>query len=157
VYVFLGRFVMWEGNPQQRAWLWEFCCQIYQSAEMKRGLQMDPKAVEECFFVKQVNHYPCGFIIHPNTPWLGSSPDGLVWDLKAELVFGLLEVKCPNVRSYVDWDLRVSDGVLQLKRSYSYYWQVQGQLLILVWSGVILSSMLKMTYSFRECPEMGES
>ncbi|XP_051557801.1 uncharacterized protein LOC127443342 [Myxocyprinus asiaticus] len=82
----------------------------YQSGEMKRGLQMEPKAVEEYCFVKEVNHYPCGFIIHPDAPWLGSSPDGLVYDPKAEPVFGLLEVKCPNVRSYVDCAyLRVSD------------------------------------------------
>ncbi|XP_039648996.1 uncharacterized protein LOC120554288 [Perca fluviatilis] len=103
----------------------------YQTAEMKRGLQMESKAVEEYCLVKDVNHYPCGFIIHPDAPWLGSSPDGLVYDPNAEPAFGLLEVKCPNVRSYVDCTyLRVSDGVLQLKPSHTYYWQVQGQLLI---------------------------
>ncbi|XP_073708315.1 uncharacterized protein [Garra rufa] len=103
----------------------------YQSAEMKRGLQMEPKAIEEYCCIKEVNHYPCGFIIHPDAPWLGSSPDGLVYDPKADPVFGLVEVKCPNVKSYVDCAyLRVSSGVLELKQSHSYYWQVQGQLLI---------------------------
>ncbi|XP_028422445.1 uncharacterized protein LOC114547326 isoform X1 [Perca flavescens] len=88
----------------------------YQTAELKRGLQMEPKAVEEYCLVKDVNHYPCGFIIHPDAPWLGSSPDGLVYNPNAEPAFGLLKVKCPNVRSYVDCTyLRVSDGVLQLK------------------------------------------
>ncbi|XP_028451188.1 uncharacterized protein LOC114566704 isoform X2 [Perca flavescens] len=63
----------------------------YQTAEMKRGLQMEPKAVEEYCLVKDVNHYPCGFIIHPDAPWLRSSPDGLVYDPNAEPAFGLLE------------------------------------------------------------------
>lgn len=103
----------------------------FQSAEMKRGLQMEPKAIEEYCCIQEVNHYPCGFIIHPDAPWLGSSPDGLVYDPKANPVFGLVEVKCPNLRSYVDCSyLRVSGGVLQLKQSHTYYWQVQGQLLI---------------------------
>ncbi|KAK0156244.1 hypothetical protein N1851_000466 [Merluccius polli] len=64
-----------------------------QTAETKRGLDMEPKAVEEYCQAKDVNHYPCGFIIHPDAPWLGSSPDGLVYDPKGEPVFGLLKVK----------------------------------------------------------------
>lgn len=91
---------------------------ILRSAEMKRGLQMEPKAIEEYCCIQEVNHYPCGFIIHPDAPWLGSSPDGLVYDPKANPVFGLVEVKCPNLRSYVDCAyLSVSGGVLQLKQS----------------------------------------
>lgn len=102
-----------------------------QTAEMRRGLQLEPKAIEEYCMVRDVNHYPCGFVIHPDAPWLGTSPDGLIYDPKAEPVFGLLEVKCPNVKSYVDCSyLRVRDGVLQLKNTHAYYWQVQGQLLI---------------------------
>ena len=102
-----------------------------QTAEMKRGLDMEPKAVEEYCQAKDVNHYPCGFIIHPDAPWLGSSPDGLVYDPKGEPVFGLLEVKCPNVLSYVDCAyLKISEDVLQLQHTHHYYWQVQGQLLI---------------------------
>lgn len=51
-----------------------------------------------------------------------------MYDPKADPVFELVEVKCPNVRSYVAYaSLRVSSGVLQ---SHTYYWQVQGQLLI---------------------------
>lgn len=36
----------------------------------------------------------CGFIIHPEKGWLGSSPDGVVLDAADESCGGLLELKC---------------------------------------------------------------
>ena len=35
----------------------------------------------------------CGFIINPQWPWLGCSPDGIVF--KNEMAVGCIEVKCP--------------------------------------------------------------
>ncbi|CAM4321968.1 unnamed protein product [Leuciscus chuanchicus] len=59
---------------------------------------MEPKAIEEYCCIQEVNHYSCGFIIHPDAPWLGSSPDGLVYDPKADPVFGLYTM-LPTVMS----------------------------------------------------------
>ncbi|KAK0142231.1 hypothetical protein N1851_020062 [Merluccius polli] len=73
-----------------------------QTADMRRGLDLVPIAVEEYCRVREVNHYPCGFLIHPDAPWMGSSPDGIVYDPEGQPVFGLLEIKCSNVTSYVD-------------------------------------------------------
>ena len=42
--------------------------------------------------------HPCGLVIHPEMPWLGASPDGLVYDPSATPPFGLVEIKCPNVK-----------------------------------------------------------
>ncbi|KAG0428988.1 hypothetical protein HPB47_024071, partial [Ixodes persulcatus] len=36
----------------------------------------------------------CGLVVHPSCPWLGASPDRLVYDPE-ELTYGVLEVKCP--------------------------------------------------------------
>lgn len=36
----------------------------------------------------------CGFVVSLNLPWLGASPDFLVFDRK-EATFGIGEVKCP--------------------------------------------------------------
>ena len=99
--------------------------------DMRRGIDMEPVAVTEYCSLKNVNYSPCGFIIHPDAPWLGCSPDGVVFDPSENPPFGLLEIKCPNIKSYVDCPyLKMSDGSLQLRRQHKYYWQVQGQILL---------------------------
>lgn len=99
--------------------------------DMRRGIDMEPVAVTEYCSLKNVNYSPCGFIIHPDAPWLGCSPDGVVFDPAENPPFGLLEIKCPNIKSYVDCPyLKMSGGSLQLRRQHKYYWQVQGQILL---------------------------
>ncbi|XP_030271599.1 uncharacterized protein LOC115580976 [Sparus aurata] len=90
-----------------------------QTGEMRRGADMEFEAIREYCRMKNLNYTPCGLVIHPDAPWLGASPDGLV------------EVKCPNVKNYVDCKyLQMKYGSLSLRESHAYYWQVQGQLLI---------------------------
>ncbi|KAG9264210.1 hypothetical protein AMEX_G22466 [Astyanax mexicanus] len=104
---------------------------VAQTALMKRGLALERDAIQEYCRVKNTNYSPCGFVIHPDAPWLGSSPDGVVFDPTENPPFGLLEVKCPNAKSYVDCKyLRLQNDTMKLKQQHSYYWQVQGQLLI---------------------------
>ncbi|XP_034063803.1 uncharacterized protein LOC117540949 isoform X2 [Gymnodraco acuticeps] len=104
---------------------------VAQTASMKRGLALEPFAIQEYCRIKNTNYWPCGFVIHPDAPWLGASPDGLVFDPTESPPFGLVEIKCPNVKSYVDCSyLKMQSGTLKLKQSHSYYWQVQGQLLL---------------------------
>lgn len=102
-----------------------------QTAAMKRGLSLEPVAIQEYCKSKNINYWPCGFVIHPDAPWLGSSPDGVVFDPTERAPFGLVEIKCPNAKSYVDCTyLKLHCGNMKLKSQHSYYWQVQGQLLI---------------------------
>ncbi|XP_052408620.1 uncharacterized protein LOC127953415 [Carassius gibelio] len=102
-----------------------------QTADMKRGLEMESAAIEEYCLLREVNYHPCGFLIHPDAHWLGASPDGIIFDPKEHHVFGLLEIKCPNVKSYVDCPyLKFNNGTPELKQQHAYYWQVQGQMLI---------------------------
>ncbi|KAK0131248.1 hypothetical protein N1851_034070 [Merluccius polli] len=102
-----------------------------QTALMKRGLALEPVAIQEYSRIQNVSYWPCGFVIHPDAPWLGSSPDGVVFDPTESPPFGLVEIKCPNVKSYVDCSyMQMQSGTLKLKHSHSYYWQVQGQLLL---------------------------
>ena len=92
---------------------------------------MESTAIEEYCRVREVNHYQCGFLIHPDAPWMGSSPDGMVYDPKGQPVFGLVEVKCPNVASYVDCPyIVIRDGKPSLRKTHPYFWQIQGQMLI---------------------------
>lgn len=102
-----------------------------QTALMKRGLALEPAAIQQYSRMQNVSYWPCGFVIHPDAPWLGTSPDGVVFDPMENSPFGLVEVKCPNAKSYVDCSyMQMCSGTLKLKHSHSYYWQVQGQLLI---------------------------
>ena len=101
-----------------------------QTAQMKRGAQMEFEAANEYSKCTNVNYSPCGLVVHPQTPWLGTSPDGLVFDPSATPQFGLVEIKCRNVKSFVECKyLKMVDGTFQLKTSHAYFWQVQGHLL----------------------------
>ncbi|KAM3612131.1 uncharacterized protein V6R79_003324 [Siganus canaliculatus] len=102
-----------------------------QTALMKSGLALESAAVQEYARIRCINYWPLGFVIHPDAPWLGSSPDGIVFDPTESPPFGLVEVKCPNAKSYVDVGyLNMQSGTMRLKPGDSYYWQVQGQLRI---------------------------
>ncbi|KAK7136687.1 hypothetical protein R3I93_016893 [Phoxinus phoxinus] len=102
-----------------------------QTAEMRRGAEMESEVTVEYSKLKNVNYSPCGLIIHPNAPWLGASPDGVVFDPTDNPQFGLVEIKCPNVKNIVDCKyLQMDHGFLTLKKSHAYYYQVQGQLLV---------------------------
>lgn len=66
------------------------------------------------------------FVIQPDAPWLGSM-EGLPSENPQ---FDLIEIKCPNVKSYVDYPhFQMQSGKLELKPQHAYYWQVQSQLL----------------------------
>lgn len=102
-----------------------------QTPHMKRGLDMEAGALKDYATLKNLNLRKCGLVIHPDAPWLGASPDGLVYDPLERPSFGLVEMKCPNALNYVDCRyLRVDHGTYKLKESHAYYWQVQGQLLM---------------------------
>lgn len=107
-----------------------------QTAAMMRGLKLEADTIWEYCQIKRVNHYPCGFVIHPDTPWLGASPNGLIFD-PSDMSF------CPNVKSYVDCPyLQMKSRKLELNQTHSYYWQVQGQMLItgMHWCDFVVSA-----------------
>jgi putative phage-type endonuclease len=68
----------------------------FQSAAMQWGVEQEPVA-RACYeahtgvFVEQT-----GFHTHTSIKWLGASPDGFADD-------GLLEIKCPNSNTHVDY------------------------------------------------------
>ncbi|KAJ0061630.1 hypothetical protein NL108_005749, partial [Boleophthalmus pectinirostris] len=113
----------------------------HQTGAMKRGLELEADAIWEYCQIKRLDYYKCGFVVHPDAPWLGASPDGIVFDPSEQ--FGLVEIKCPNIKSYVDAPyLKVIYGTLKLKLSHAYYWQIQVQLLItgMGWCDFVVSA-----------------
>ena len=81
-----------------------------------------------------------GFVVHPEKGWLGVSPDAWVDDPSAGTARnGMAEFKCPFTKAEVSPEDACKDaafyctmvnGDLQLKRSHSYYHQVQLQLYV---------------------------
>ena len=88
---------------------------------------------------KHISAKKFGFVISPAWPWLGCSPDGIIF--QDDIPVGCLEVKCPyskkdmtlqeaslNDKSFF---LKCTDNGLQLKYRNSYYYQCQGLLNLL--------------------------
>jgi putative phage-type endonuclease len=78
----------------------------YSNADMQRGTDMEPiaRAAYEAHtgtFVETT-----GFWLHPEIPYFGSSPDGLVGDE------GLIEIKCPRTSTHLRY---LSEGKVPTK------------------------------------------
>ena len=89
--------------------------------------------------------FHCGLVINPHFPWLGASPDRLVYDPNARPSTGGLEVKCiesaqgmtpleafkskqaPKEGKKKSFCLKMKDGYLRLNENHNYFYQVQGQ------------------------------
>ena len=87
----------------------------------------------------------CGLFINPQFPWLGASPDRLVYDPNATPSIGGLEGKCiesaqgmtpmqayqmkrmPKEGKKKSFCLKTKNGSLQLDENHNYFYQVQGQ------------------------------
>ena len=85
-------------------------------------------------------------VVNPSLPWLGASPDGLVYDPN-EPSLGLLEVKCPythrlstikEAASDPNFFAQIHKGKVTVKRSHNHHLQVQGQMALAYVSCVIL-------------------
>lgn len=83
--------------------------------EMLWGIEKesDAKAAYEFFY--DVEIVPSGFVDHPEIAMSGASPDGLIGDK------GLIEIKCPNTATHVDFLL--SDEV-DLRYRKQMLWQL---------------------------------
>lgn len=116
---------------------------VRQTAAMKRGIDLEPEVLQQYSDLCSVNVSPSGFVIHPDAPYLGASPDGKVYDPTEDPPFGLAEVKCPNVDHRTEaTHIKFINGQAKLRRSHRYFFQVQGQLAItgLPWCDFITST-----------------
>lgn len=68
----------------------------FTNAAMQWGTEKEPEARAAYEFRTDREIVAVGFIIHPNMPDCGASPDGLVGD------DGMVEFKCPNTATHID-------------------------------------------------------
>ncbi|XP_049274819.1 uncharacterized protein LOC119385854 [Rhipicephalus sanguineus] len=95
-----------------------------------------------------VQTFHCGLVVSPTSPWLGASPDRIVWDPQ-ENSHGIIEVKCPYSMKDMDEPTtegsclyKGTDNVFRLDRRHEYYYQLLGQMAIcgLSWADFVVYS-----------------
>lgn len=102
---------------------------------VKHGLKFENSARKEYSELFKKTVVECGFVIHPKYPWLGYTPDGVIFENgKPEK---LLEIKC----FYKAKDMPVTDCLKEipyldkktglLRQKHKYYGQIQMGMLIL--------------------------
>lgn len=71
--------------------------ETFQSAAMLHGIETEPEAIAAYEFFTGNEVTPSDFVEHPTIEMAGASPDGLVG------ADGLIEVKCPQVATHIDF------------------------------------------------------
>ncbi|KAH6935991.1 hypothetical protein HPB50_012199 [Hyalomma asiaticum] len=77
-----------------------------------------------------IQTFHCGLVVDPGCPWLGASPDRVVWDPEEQEPHGIVEIKCPySMKDLKEPCIRGSclikdnNGTYRLNRTHCYYYQ----------------------------------
>jgi putative phage-type endonuclease len=92
------------------------CVETYANSAMQRGVELEEQARAAYESHAGVMVEEMAFIEHPELPFVGVSPDGLVGD------DGMVEVKCPSAEG------KHVGAILRGEHAREYHWQIQGQL-----------------------------
>ncbi|XP_040360900.1 uncharacterized protein LOC121048523 [Ixodes scapularis] len=121
---------------------------------VRHGIKYEPVAIQRYeSSLRALGHdiqtFPCGILVRPDCPWLGASPDRLVWDPAEATPHGVVEVKCPYtlkdggldtaVNFYMEKD---AAGIYRLNRNHTNYYQIHGQMALsgLLWGDFVVYS-----------------
>ena len=97
----------------------------FESANLRYGREMEPKAKEKYKSLTLSEVIDSGLVVKTGQPWLCATPDGIVKDENGDIL--ILEIKCPS--SCLDKNINVPYIVNnELKKSHQYYTQVQLQM-----------------------------
>lgn len=95
---------------------------------MKKGVELESTAAMLYSEVTGNRVLPCGFVVNPNAPHLGTSPDRMVIERGESVKYGLLEIKCVLKQTFKDYLKRQADGGYKLKEIHTHHYQIMGQL-----------------------------
>lgn len=135
-----GRIIMRKASVNEKFLNSLICPRPFTCPATSYGLNSEKVAIN-MYRKKTGNHvHDCGFMVNPEFPFIGATPDGIVCD---DGQSGIMEVKCPF--SIRDWTIETAlesyarkstlflekkDNEILLKRNHAYWYQVQGQLLV---------------------------
>ena len=118
----------------------------FSTPALQYGIDNEKLALQEYVAYQNAHGHPqftvssCGFLVNTKHPFLGASPDGVVYDSSdTQQPFGFLEIKCPySHRDKLPRDactdpkfccaLDATTAEVTLKNTHKYYAQVQGQM-----------------------------
>lgn len=92
--------------------------ETYTNAAMQRGIDLEGEARDAYSFATGNAVTESGFVVYPDLPNTGCSPDGLVGD-------GLVEIKCPASMA------KHLDALRYGAHASEYRWQLQHQMLVM--------------------------
>jgi putative phage-type endonuclease len=93
----------------------------YINAAMEWGTAQEPYARMAYEALNNVMVDTVGFWLHPSIKWLGVSPDGFVG------ADGLVEIKCPNTSTHLDWVLDNKVPTQHVKQIQCQLWVTERQ------------------------------
>ncbi|XP_042144935.1 uncharacterized protein LOC115314759 [Ixodes scapularis] len=136
---------------------------------IRHGITQEPIAVQRYMDVLQsLGHSAidgsCGIFVDSSTPWLGASPDRIVFDPTEVPPHGVLEVKCPKTLydksveelKTLKFCSEIKGDCPELRRTYDYNDQVLGQMAIagLQWGDfVVFGDQFILVERIRFCPD----
>ena len=98
---------------------------------MQRGIDLESTAAIRYSEVTTNQVSPCGLVVNPHAPHLGTSPDRKVLEIKDGISnYGLLEIKCPSKDTIQECAFLKSQahGTYTLNTSHTYHFQITGQM-----------------------------
>lgn len=100
------------------------------SKAMRFGTEMEPRAKE----VYMANYHPDADLIeqgscrHESIEWFAASPDGIVRNADGQGNQWIVEVKCPNINTYMQYKTEIHDAESLKAVKPEYYWQVMAEM-----------------------------
>ena len=99
----------------------------FTSKAMEWGTEQESSAIElyEKMFLKDNDVVPMPSCRHKSIPHFAASPDGGIYE-KGGL--RIIEVKCPNINTYMKYRLLIHDAASLKETEPKYYWQMMAEM-----------------------------
>lgn len=65
---------------------------------------------------------------HDTIPFFAASPDGIIRDFDGEGHFGVIEIKCPTIGTYMQYATEIKDVETLKEIKPEYYWQMMAEM-----------------------------
>ena len=99
----------------------------FTSKAMEWGTEQESSAIElyEKMFLKDNDVWPMPSCRHKSIPHFAASPDGGIYENGG---LRIIEVKCPNINTYMKYRLLIHDAASLKETEPKYYWQMMAEM-----------------------------
>lgn len=100
------------------------------SKSMRIGTEREPEARQLYAEITGNNVIECGCISHSSISDFASSPDGIVCSEEFQKIEGVIEIKCPQPSTYMDYLCNVNSSDDLKAINSDYYWQCMSHIAV---------------------------